>query len=39
MKGRLQEARRSFERALGYEPNYLPAQRALEYIRAQGQDL
>jgi len=39
MKGRLLEARRSFERALDYEPNYLPAQRALEYIRAQGQDL
>ncbi len=39
MKGRLEEARRSFERALDYEPNYFPAQRALEYIRAQGQDL
>jgi len=39
MKGRLLEARRSLERALDYEPNYLPAQRALEYIRAQGQDL
>jgi hypothetical protein len=39
MKGQLEEARRSFERALDYEPNYIPAQRALEYIQAQGQDL
>jgi Tfp pilus assembly protein PilF len=39
MEGRLEEARRSFERSLDYEPNYLPARRGLEYIRAQGQDL
>ena len=38
-QGQMDEARRSFERALEYEPNYLPAERALEYIRAQGQDL
>lgn len=33
MQGRLTEARNSFERALSYEPDYLPAQRALEYLR------
>lgn len=33
MQGRLTEARDAFERALSYEPDYLPAQRALEYIR------
>lgn len=33
MQGRLTEARDAFERALSYEPDYLPAQKALEYIR------
>ena len=39
MKGRLEEAKRSFERALGYDPDYLPALKALEDIRKQGQAL
>ncbi len=39
MQGRMEAAWRSFERALYCEPTYLPAQRALEYIRAQGHDL
>ena len=39
MEGRLDEARRSFERALDYEPDYLPALQGLAYIRAQGQEL
>ena len=39
MQDRMDDARRSFERALEYEPDYLPAEQALEYIRAQGQDL
>jgi tetratricopeptide (TPR) repeat protein len=42
MQGRLTEAKSSFERALSYEPDYLPAQRALEYIhehmREKGQE-
>ncbi len=38
-KGRTAEAKRSFERALAYDPDYLPARKALEYIRAQGQTL
>ncbi len=32
-KGQMEEAKRSFERALSYDPNYLPARMALEYIR------
>ncbi len=32
-KGRLEEAKRSFERALTYDPTYLPALKALELIR------
>ena len=32
-KGQLIEAKRSFERALSHDPNYLPALRALEYLR------
>lgn len=39
MKGRIEEAERSFERALDYDPDYLPARKALEYIRAQEQAL
>ena len=39
MQGRLEDARRSFERALDYEPDYLPALQGLAYIRAQGQEL
>ena len=39
MEGRLADASRSFERALDYEPNYLLARKALEYIQAQEQDL
>ncbi len=39
MKGRLEESKRSFERALGYDPDYLPALKALEDIRKQGQAL
>ena len=38
-KGRMAEAERAFERALGYDPDYLPALKALELIRAQGQAL
>ncbi len=33
MKGRVEEAVRAFERALSYDPNYLPALEALEVIR------
>ncbi len=32
-KGQMEEAKRSFERALSYDPNFLPARMALEYIR------
>ena len=35
-KGRDEEAKRSFERALSYDPNYLPALKALEYLRQRG---
>jgi tetratricopeptide (TPR) repeat protein len=33
MKGRLEEATRAFERALSYDPDYLPAREALQVIR------
>ena len=33
MQGRIAEAKESFERALSYEPDYLPARQALQYIR------
>ncbi len=36
MNNKTVEAERSFERALSYDPNYLPALGALEYIRRQG---
>ncbi|MFQ5995027.1 MAG: tetratricopeptide repeat protein, partial [Acidiferrobacterales bacterium] len=36
MKGHIFEAKRSFERALSYEPDYAPARLALELIREQG---
>jgi Tfp pilus assembly protein PilF len=39
MKGQLHEAKRSFERALGYDPNYLPARQGLAFIRSQGEEL
>lgn len=35
MHGKLEEAQRSFERALSYDPDYLLALKALEYIRSQ----
>ena len=39
MKGQLEEAKRSFERALSYDPNYLPARHGLAFIRGQGEEL
>ncbi len=39
MKGRTEAAKRSFERALSYDPDYGPALEALELIRAQGPSL
>jgi tetratricopeptide (TPR) repeat protein len=33
MKGRIEEAKRSFERALSHNPDYLPARKALELLR------
>lgn len=39
MRGDLAAARRSFERALSYEPSYLPAWQGLAFIRAQGPEL
>ena len=39
MKGQLREAKRSFERSLSYDPNYLPARQGLAFIRSQGEDL
>lgn len=39
MKGQIQEAKRSFERALSYDPNYLPAHQGLAFIRSQGEEL
>ena len=38
-KGRLAEARRSFERSLEYAPDYLPARNAMEYLGDQGETL
>ena len=35
MHGKLEEAQRSFERALSYDPGYLLALKALEYVRSQ----
>ena len=35
MHDKLEEAQRSFERALSYDPDYLPALKALEYVRSQ----
>ncbi|MFQ5968433.1 MAG: tetratricopeptide repeat protein [Acidimicrobiia bacterium] len=35
-KGRIAEAKRSFERALSHRPSYLPALRALQLITEQG---
>lgn len=40
MNGHLQDAERSFERALSYDPDYLPALKALEIIKEhKGEDL
>jgi Tfp pilus assembly protein PilF len=39
MKGQLSAAERSFERALSYEPSYLPAWQGLAFVRAQGSEL
>jgi Tfp pilus assembly protein PilF len=39
MKGQLRAAKRSFERALSYDPNYLPAHQGLAFIRSQGEEL
>lgn len=36
IRGRLLEARRAFERALQYNPDYLPARQGLELIRERG---
>ncbi len=36
MKGRVSEAKQSFEHALSYDPDYAPAQILLEFIREQG---
>jgi Tfp pilus assembly protein PilF len=35
-QGKIEEARRSFERALKHDPEYLPALIALEYIKQRG---
>lgn len=35
-QGRIEEAKRSFERALEHDPAYLPALMALEIIRQRG---
>lgn len=35
-KGRIAEAKRAFERALSYKPDYLPALMALELMRTHG---
>jgi Tfp pilus assembly protein PilF len=35
MKGNLDGARRSFERALEHDPEYSPARMALEYLDAE----
>ena len=36
MQGKIEEAKRSFERALEYDPQYLPALLGLEFIRRGG---
>ena len=36
MKGQLEEAQRSFDRALSYNPNYLPALQGLQLIEQYG---
>ena len=36
MQGRVSEARQSFNRALKYDPDYLPPRMLLEFIQAQG---
>ncbi|MFQ6017589.1 MAG: tetratricopeptide repeat protein [Kiloniellaceae bacterium] len=36
MKGQEAAAERAFERALTYDPGYLPARKALEYLRKHG---
>ena len=33
-QGLIEKAERAFERALSYEPDYLPARKALEYVRS-----
>jgi Tfp pilus assembly protein PilF len=38
-RGQLRAAKRSFERALSYDPNYLPAHQGLAFIRSQGEEL
>ncbi|MBI4189311.1 MAG: tetratricopeptide repeat protein, partial [Betaproteobacteria bacterium] len=35
-QGKVEEAKRSFERALEYDPQYLPALVGLEYIKQRG---
>jgi hypothetical protein len=37
MEVQLQAAKRSFERALSYDPNYLPAYHGFVFIRSQSQ--
>ena len=37
--GRIEDARRSFERALSYDPAYPPARKGLELVKQQGQTL
>jgi len=36
LKGDIASARRNFERALDYEPRYVPAQQALEFLESRG---
>ena len=36
MQGKVSEARKSLERAISYDPNYLPPKALLEFIREQG---
>ena len=39
MQGRIDAARRAFERALAFDPAYLPAIQGLALIREQGETL
>ncbi|MFQ5958681.1 MAG: tetratricopeptide repeat protein [Alphaproteobacteria bacterium] len=39
MNGRVDAAKRAFERALDYDPDYLPARAALRYIRERWEEL